>query len=518
MPKFTLKNLTQYGVIDDVPAHELPENAFSSAQNIVFQDGRVKKAKGWAQVFGTNPVEPYWGLPFNNQTSLFWVYAGAAKIYATDMGGTHTNITRQVAAVDDDYAATLDQNWNGGILGGEIVILNNGIDGPQYWDGNPSNRCENLTYDAGNTWEDQGVTCSVMRPFKSWLFAIDVTKSGTRFPNLIKWSNSAAAGSIPTDWDETDATIDAGENYLPDNVGFIVDGLPLKDTFVLYGEGAATGVQHIGGRFIFRFYQLFADGIISRRCVKPIKDRHLVLSQNDLILHDGHRPESIINKRRQSWLFNNIDQDNYERSFIVPNYREYEMMVCFPQTGSSVADMALVWNYQDNTFSERELPNSNHIAYGVVDPGDALNWDAQSSTWDLSNSVWGERTYNPTVFYPLICGTNFYQLDSTEQQAGVNMTAYIERLGLDFGTEQTKFIKRIIPKMSGTGSVTFSLATQTYPGDSVTYSNYTFTPGADWKIDTRVSGKLIGYRVESTSNITWELHSVEFEFELQGDR
>ena len=516
--KYRIKNLTEHGIIDDIPAYELPDNAFSSGQNIIFEDGRVKKAKGYQQVFGTNPVEPYWAMPFNNQTSLYWIYGGAAKIYVTPMDGVHTNVTRQTAAVDVDYSATLDKSWNGGILGGEIAILNNGIDSPQSWDGSPSNKCVDLTYDAGNTWDDQGVTCSVMRPFKSYLFAIDVTKSGTRFPNLVKWSDSAVAGAVPADWDETDTTIDAGENYLPDDVGFLVDGLPLKDTFVIYGEGAATGVQHIGGRFIFRFFQLFQDGILTKRCVRPVKDRHLVLSQNDLILHDGHSPTSIISKKRQAWLFNNIDQDNFERSFIVPNYREYEMLVCFPSTGSSVADMALVWNYQDNTFSERELPNSNHIAYGIIDPGDSLVIDDQSQVIDTDTSIIDSRTYNPTVFFPLICGTNFYQLDSTEQKDGTNMTVYVERLGLDFGTEQTKFIKRIIPKMSGNGSVTFSLATQTYPGDSVTYTNYTFTPGTDWKIDTRASGKLIGYRVESSSNITWELHSVEFEFELMGLR
>jgi hypothetical protein len=455
-----------------------------------------------------------WGFPFNNQSTYYWIVCGHEDVFVTDMTN-YITITRN----NGNYSANKDRSWNGGILGGEIPILNNGIDPPQSWSGVTSELCQDLRYDASNTWGDVNYTCSVIRPFKSYLMALDITKSGTRYPNLVKWSSSASAGSVPDDWDESDATIDAGENYLSDRTGFIIDALTLKDTFVIYGEGTTYGCQYIGGRFIFRFYELFQDGALNRRCMVQIKDRHLVLSQNDLVLHDGHRPESIIDNRRQRWLFNNIDQDNYERAFIAPNHREYEMMVCFPSTGSTQADLALVWNYKENTFSERELPDVNHIAYGIIDPGDSLIIDDQSQIIDLDDSIIDARAYNPTVYYPLLFSdSKTYQLEETEQQDGSNMTAYVERLGLDFGTEQTKFIKRIIPQMSGTGQVTFSLATQKYPGDSVTYYDYTFTPGADWKIDTRVSGKLIGYRITSTSNITWALSSIEFEYELAGDR
>lgn len=514
--KYIIDNLSQHGIVDDVSSYNLPPNAISSGQNIQFSDGRIKKSKGYQQVFGTNPVTPYWALPFNNQTALYWVYGSSAKIYATDMGGTHTNITRQTAAVDVDYSATLDQSWNGGIFLGEYVVLNNGIDAPQSWDGNTSNKCTDLTYSSGITWDDQAYTCSVMRPFKSFLIALDVTKSGTRFPNLVKWSTSGVAGAVPSTWDETDTTESAGENYLPDNVGFLIEGRELRDSFIIYGEGAATGVQYIGGQFIFRFYQLFNDGILSRRCVSSIKGRHLVLAQNDLILHDGTVPESIIDKRRQKWLFNNIDQDNFERSFICPNYRENEMLICFPMTGETVPNIALVWNYRDNTFSEREIPASNHIAYGIVDPGESSIIDDDTGIIDEDFTIIDSRTYNPTVFYPLACGSNFYQIDETEQNNGANMISYAERLGLDFGTENKKLIKRIIPKMSGTGAVTISIITQEHPSGSTTQSSYTFTPGSDWKIDCLVTGRLIGYKVYSDTNITWSIDSIEFEYDILG--
>ena len=430
------------------------------------------------------------------------------------MSGTYIDLTRS----NGNYSANLDNNWNGGILGGEVVVLNNGIDAPQSWTGNTTDLFTDLKYDAGNTWGDVSYTSRVMRPFKNYLFAVDVTKSSTRYPNLVKWSASASAGTVPATWDETDATKDAGESYLSDDVGFLVDCLPLRDTLVIYGEGAATGCQYIGGRFIWRFFQLFDDGILSRRCVKPVKDSHLVLSLNDLILHDGQTPTSILDSRRRNWLFNNIDQDNYERSFIAPNYRSNEMLICFPQTGSSSADTALVWNYKDNTFSQRDIPNANHIAYGIIDPGGSLIIDDQSQIIDNDNSIIDTRSYNPTVFYPLMCGSEFYQLDSGETEDGTNMVSYVERLGMDFGTSQDKHVKRIIPYMTSTGSVTFSLCLQTYPDGPVTYKNYTFDPNTDWKIDTRGTDKLIGYRVYSDTDITWKLSGVDFDYEIAGDR
>lgn len=454
----------------------------------------------------------YYAIPFNNQTSLYWIVAGADSIYTTDMNGTFTNVTRS----NGNYSATQDINWNGGILGGEVAILNNGVDAPQSWGG--SGLFQDLRYDAGNTWADVSYTTKLMRPFKSYLFALDVTKSGTRYPNIVKWSNSASAGTVPSTWDESDATQDAGETYLSDSVGFLVEALSLRDTLIIYGEGGTTGCQHIGGRFVFRFFNLFSDGIISRRCVKPIKDRHLVLALNDLILHDGQTPVSALDNRRKKWLFNLIDQDNYERSFIASNYRENELWVCFPQTGSTTADMALIWNYKDNSFSERELPNLNHLAYGIVDPGDSNIIDDQSGIIDDISSLIDARSYNPTVFYPLGLGSYIYQIDVTEQQDGTNMSAYVERLGMDFGTDKTKHVKRIIPKMTSTGSVTFSLALQKYPEGAVTYKSYTFNPNTDWKIDTRGTGRLIGYRIASSSNITWDFSSVEFEYEIVGDR
>lgn len=516
--RYKINNLSEIGIVRDLNANELPDNAFSNGQNVRFLDGRVVKHKGHRQVFTSPPIAPYWMHPFNDTNNYYWILAGQTKLYATDMAGSYFNITRQSGGVDSDYSANYDNSWNGGVLMGALSIINNGVDVPQSWSGSVSDRAENLKYDASRTWADVSYTARVIRPFKTFLVAMDITKASVRYTNLVKWSSSANVGQLPDSWDESDETLDAGETPITESAGFLKDGIPLGDSFIIYGEDSTHIMQYIGGPFVFRFARLFSEGIISRRCVQQIKQFHVVLSPNDLIIHDGTIPRSIINQKNRSWLFNNIDPDNYQRAFLVPNYRESEIWVCFPQVGSSLPDTAFIWNYNNNSFGVRDLPNTPHISYGIIDPQSSQVIDDNTNIIDLDTSFIDERAYNPTIYYPLIASTDFYQADATEQFNGTDFTSYIERTGLTFGTLDNKNISRIIPKISGSGTVTIKLGTQSNISSPISWTDYTFSPGDDYKIDTRKTGRYIAYRVESTENNTWDMSSIEFEFTTVGSR
>jgi hypothetical protein len=80
-----------------------------------------------------------------------------------------------------------------------------------------------------------------------------------------------------------------------------------------------------------------------------------------LILHNGQGPQSIVQGRMRKWLFNNLDTTNYARAFVVANYQTNEVWVCFPESGMAACTLALVWNWQDDTFSTRQLSN---VTYG----------------------------------------------------------------------------------------------------------------------------------------------------------
>ena len=50
-------------------------------------------------------------------------------------------------------------------------------------------------------------------PVQNYLIALDLTKSGTRYPHMVKWSAAADPGTVPASWDETDRRL-TPENWI----------------------------------------------------------------------------------------------------------------------------------------------------------------------------------------------------------------------------------------------------------------------------------------------------------------
>ena len=523
MAMIPVNNVGELGVITDVKPHELPLNAWSSALNMRFRDGYAEKFFGDATLTpGT--VAPYFLLPVPLPVDYYWLYAGLNKVYAFD-GSTHTNITRQTLGVDVDYAATELLNWTGGLLNG-VPIINNGVDLPQIW--LPTTLGTKLA--ALTNW-DAAWTCSAMRPYKSFLVALDVNKSGTRYPQMVKWSHPADTGGIPVSWDETDPTKDAGEYLLAETSGYAVDCVPLRDVNVVYKEDSIYLMQYIGGVFIFRFSALSKHlGLLSRRCaVEFTPGRHAAFCVGDIIQHDGQQVKSIVDAKMRRWLFNNIDGTNYPTSFVVNYASLSEVWFCFPTTGNTIPNRALVWNWVSNTTTLRQLTDVAHIAAGILSSG-STTWDAAVGTWDSYAGVWETRSYNPSTLSlvqarPL--ASLLTQAETTNQLTGSAMAVSLERTGIavpvvadrppDFSSY--KFCSAIWPRIEGTdgGQVMVSVGTQQQIDGAVTWEPpVQYTIGSTNKIDCRVSGRLLAVKFESTADIDWRLHGYELNVQAGG--
>lgn len=512
----TIQFAGQHGIISDRQPHELPLNAWSAGRNIRMKDGYVEKFLGHQAMFGTPTIVPYWLLPVAAPSAYFWIYAGLTKVYVWD-GGTHTDITR---AAGGDYNANANNNWTGGVLGG-IPILNNGVDVPQQW--NPQSVVTDLA--PLSNW-NAAHSCKSIRPFKRYLIALDVTKSGVRYPFMVKWSHPAAPGGVPSSWDETDATKDAGEWELKESNGYVLDGFPMRDLFVIYKEDSIWGMQAIGGIAIFRFSNLFRSiGAISRRCaVEVVSGQHVVFSPDDIVIHDGQTARSIIDAKRRRALFNAIDTTNFRRCFAASNLARQEVWFCYPETGQTLPNKAEVWNFNNATWATRDLPGVTHIESGIIDPGAGTDqWQNAVGDWTAETTSWGEQGYNAALTRILMASaqnTRLYQADVTTQEAGVNSTAYIERTGLgfplkvgqppDFSTR--KLLKRLWPRIEGTvgQSVSVYVGAQERVGGSVTYgAPKTFVIGTTKSLDFLVNSPLHAIKVESTGSLEWRLHGYE---------
>ncbi len=513
-----VENIGSIGIVSDVSPEKLPKEAWSAGQNVRFRENTVRKAKGWSEPVGTPTVVPYWLLPYRTTTDSFWVYAGLTKVYVTD-GTTHTNITRQTASVDVDYNATADLNWTGLVFGG-VPIMNNGVDPPQMW--SPPQAATKLV--ELSNWP-ANAECAALRGFKQFLIALNYTNgSATNFPRLVKWSHGAGFNSVPSSWDETDDTKDAGEYELADTRGDVVDGLAFRDDFIIYKDDSIWGMSFVGGANVFRFYEISLQlGILSRRCMAEWERGHFVFGTNDIVITDGQTVRSVVDRKVRSRVYNAIDPTNYGRSFVVPNLIKKEMWACYPANGESFATEAMVWNWEENSISFRELPKIAHASYGVVNPGGGTTWDVDSQVWDADSSAWDDQTFNPTQTRIMMAGTNDTKIylgddPASNTKNGTNMTSLVERTGLfNESASRVKYCGGVYPKMESTGSIDIYVGSQMALDEGVSWEGpFAFNSATDYKVDCEVSGRWLGVRVESTEDVDWSMTGYELDIEDLG--
>ena len=94
-----------------------------------------------------------------------------------------------------------------------------------------------------------------------------MTKNGTHYPHMMKWSAAAIPGAIPHSWDSTDVTLDAGEVDIAETPDLMVDALPLGDAMIVYKERSMYAVRYVGYPSILPCSGFHGDsGMLFRGC------------------------------------------------------------------------------------------------------------------------------------------------------------------------------------------------------------------------------------------------------------
>lgn len=511
------------GINRDIPAHQLPEGVWSSGGNVRFKDGQVFKFAGHSSELSTTAV-PYYLIPVPG-TTTYWIIAGLTDVYAWD-GTTEKEITR---ASGGDYSATADKNWTGGIIQG-VPFLNNGVDSPQFWSrdfATPSKLAEITAWPSG-------YTCGTLRAFGEYMFALDVTKSGTRYPSLCLWSHAADPGSLPSTWDITDQTKLAGEFAIGatgndgESEDTLLDCATMRNALYLYSAGKTFRATKAGYPAVFRFDQdVFTNiGCLGRRTVSNFDGGHFVVSSHDIVVHNGQEVTWSVDTKNRKHIFNNLDVNNYGRSFVVRHNFLHEMWFCYPEAGSSFPNKAMVWNWREDKIGFRDLPDVTHIMGGQVSSSTGTSWDSQTDSWDQQRRAWNSLGYSPTAPRLLMAsqsGQALHVADNTNTFNGTNFTAFVRRealpLGVDAGgnkyvdLDNRYLIKTIYPKFTATGNIKVKLISQERPGGPVNEKMKTFDP-TDYKVDLFHEGRLMGIEFSSNTAIDWQLQ----QFSLDVDR
>lgn len=520
-----ISNVGQHGVNQDLPEHRLPANAWTDARGVRFYDNSVWKAFGQQAELGTPTIDPYYIYHHLGPSSVFWAYPGLAAIFATD-ASTHTDITR---AVGGAYVGNADNIWQGTYLGG-IEIFNNGIDIPQAWI-NPA--LGTPVVDLAN-WP-AATTASVIKSFKQYLVALDVTASGVHFPFLVKWSHVADPGTVPITWDITDATKDAGEYPIAETGGHILDGSTLQDVFFIYKEDETWAMAFIGGRFIFQFKRRFQTGVISPRCVVDYKAKHYVATAEDIIVHDGFQQESLLDNKMRRWYDGQADPEFAKRQYMVLNSRENELWMCIPQAGKQHPNIALIINLKDGTHTLRDLPEPTYIVAAPFDPGAGqTTFDSQTIIFNQMVGKFGQRTSKPGAdrLIGAIRGATkrFLLFDESFADEGANFRGYVERQSMAIAgvsrdgvpimdPSVLKQVNEVWPELRQQNGTTVDIFVggQDTLNDPISWTSaLPFTVGVDDKVDCDVTGRYISIRFETNDQSQWKLDAYALNIEVLG--
>lgn len=495
------------GIVADEVSQELPENVCTGGNNVRFRDGYVRKTEGYASTLTTPVVVPYHLANLQNSGQNYWVHVGLNAVYA-DNGVTQTNITGSTA-----LTGSLTQKITTCVLGG-VLIINNQADRPKSWAG--TGNIANLT-----AWSSTH-RCKSLRSFKNYLIALNITKGSTNYASMVKWSHAAAPGFLPDSWNEADPTKDAGELDVAETDDEIVDGLALGNTFIIYKQRSAYGMQYLGNNSIFRVFKLPGGfGALSQNCVADTPNGHVVLANGpDVILHYANEPRSILQGRWRDWLAENIDPENYGNSFVVNNRDKSEVWVCIPTTGNTYPNKALVWNWNDDTWTRIDIPNLTHAHFGTYLQTDSA-WSAESVlTWADWTEPWDSIDVS-TRMLASSANTKLYLMDEGDTADGTNITATFSRVGLVFGDAEIRKLHRGVTLRVDADAGTVLSVEGAHADDVEGPYSYTsavtYTVGTSRKADFFASGRFIGYRVTSTGAGQWRIKSVGNDIRAQGN-
>jgi len=428
------------------------------------------------------------------------------------------------ATGDSDYGAnTSNKRWTATNMNG-LIVATDGYDVPQMWPLSSGVPSLTIPFIRLQNFPDT-YKCKVIRSFRTFLIGLNWERSNEE-PRLVKWSTEASFGSPPKTWDENDATLDAGEYELSDTPGDIIDGLPLGDSFIIYKDDSIYIMNYVGTPYIFSFKLMSPTiGLLSKEAVAEFEGGHFFMGNSDFYVCNGQTITPMLSNKLRRTVFDELNGDNYQKCFVAADYVRNEMMACYPAGSSTVANRALIWNWKDNTFSFRDLPDTSHISSGIVEITAGATWNAATLTWDADSDPWGSTNYDnviKNIVFADVTNTKIYRDNKGNKKDTATMSAYIERTGYDLGDPQSvKFVSAVYPQIevSGDNTVNVYIGKQMSTEEAITWEGpITFNPNSQSKVSCRVSGKYFGVKVESDTDVDWKLHGLSFEVQQRGLR
>lgn len=540
MPTFPVRRLGSAGIVPDAyPADLEAPAAFTGGVNVRFKNGRASRAPVFRTV-ASLPHDPGHILAIPPTSTNYEEVVSVAADYGSIVrinGTAFEDLTPP-----DHVAAEGRTQFTSGFLGG-VAYLNRDTHVPLCK--SPSDS----TFVPLPNWPETD-RCRVLRPYKDQLVALGVTKLGTQYPTMVRWSDFAYYGAVPGSWDPGDATKSAGENIINEMKHPIVDGCTLRDSFVLYCTSSVWLMDYIGGNDIYSFRKLYDDyGVIGPNCVVPVGGLHYVFDRNDIYVHDGVSPRSICDERAKKYIFDALDFSRAHLCFIQHDPKLTEVRFAYPSadafTGfhnpTTGCNRQAVYNYSNDTWSFYDVPNIVSTTRAALLFGETWTptgdpeWDAASGMWgstsgdeDHHTLVVGRTDTTQGLPVPRIYGQDLINGGRLPLPIAPETVrpAILEKVGMDldfYGKRLTQHVnvQAIWPQI---GMDDWQQCSWQFGGSNFAALDpewslpASFDPETETKIDVNESGKYLAYRFTCGGQGDFELSSFDIQILVRGRR
>jgi len=533
MTNLPIRGLGSVGVVTDVDPYNLPTNAYTRAKNIRFTDGNVTRGPVYRAVSDAvswNPVFSY-GLTALSGYDTVLLVDDTFDIYEFSNGSFTQRFNASTsAAIDPTTATTL----------ADVVYVNRS-------DQVPVSRTPSATnFTALANWPSNH-RATALRSFGDFLLALGTVEAGTSFPNRVRFSDPVLANQVPSTWDETDLTNSAGFNDLVQMKTPIMDGATLGANFLVYSQDQVWMMEFVGGTFIFNFRKVFDDaGVINQNCIVEVEGRHYVFDRNDIYVTDGNTRQSICDGRVRSYIFSGMDTSLTSECFVTHNTALEEIYFCY-HTGDDMAlyadgthcNRAAVYNYKEDVWSFQDIPNAVSGTEASVDS--VFSYADATQTYDDIGGSYHDQTSQSTRRSLIvsssgggIAANKIYGIDLVDQgnlaqsvDTAVSPAFLLERVGIDLDDQGIalsgyKVISKVYPQVSTANSNAifgFTFGSSDRANATPIYlDEVNFDSSSEYKVDTRVAGRYLSYKVTSANLKDFAFSGMDVEVVVTGRR
>ena len=538
---FAVRRLGSTGIITDISPTDIEDPAvFTAGVNVRFRNGRVSRAPA-ARTVTELPFEPRHCFTIPPASGGYDEIIAVSEDFDSfqrfnSPAFEDLTPTGHVGSVSPQSVVT------SALLGG-VAYVNRETHHPLY------KAPADTEFSEIPDWDPLD-KCRVLRPYKDQLIALGVTKSGIFYPTMVKWSDISGFGAPPASWDPTLTTNSAGENIVNDMQHMIVDGHPLRDSFILYCTNSVWTMDFVGGDLIFTFRKIFDEyGVINPNCVAQKGAQHFVFDHNDIYVHDGVSPQSIADQRTREFIFDSIDLSKKHLCFVDHDKKLSEVRFCYPSSDRLVGfgnpttgcNRAAIYNYANNTWSFDDIPNVVSSCTSAILSA-ALWEDDPEVTWDGSGGLYASTDGDETARSIMLGRTDTSQgltapriyvldvIDGGKAPYGIEPEAikpvFLERSGLDLDNlgknlNQYAYLQELWPQMSAEHPEDIYWqfgSTDLINREPLWSEEMPFDPETEGKLDINESGKYLSYRFGLRGSGDFKLSGFDVQMVFRGRR